>query len=293
MKQTYYFSHDYHARNDDKVLMLRAKHGMEGYGIYWALVEMMYENSRPEINHQKLEGTAMAIGVTVEKLKMVVDTCLEEKLFKANGDSFWSEAVKSRREKLEGIRKVRAEVGHLGGIKSKGKAIGKQLPSKTEAKISKGKESKGKDIKGNTNTKKNNTFIKPSFAEITSYCQERNNQVDPATFRDYYESNGWMVGRNKMKDWKATVRYWERNQRKPVGKGVYSRIDALTIQEAMDALVQYGDEKNIRHFLARLNSEAAVNELERQFVKYYSQDPKAGDVFRAAREAYNRGSNAR
>ena len=44
--EAYYFSHDSNARNDEKVLMLRAKHGWEGYGLYWALVEMMFENNR-------------------------------------------------------------------------------------------------------------------------------------------------------------------------------------------------------------------------------------------------------
>ena len=46
-----------------------------------------------------------------------------------------------------------------------------------------------------------------------AYCAERQNSVDPEKFISYYESNGWMVGRNKMKDWRAAVRTWERNQR--------------------------------------------------------------------------------
>ena len=54
-------------------------------------------------------------------------------------------------------------------------------------------------------------FVKPTLEEIRAYCQERKNNVDPQRFFDYYESNGWKVGRNPMKDWKATVRTWERN----------------------------------------------------------------------------------
>ncbi len=54
-------------------------------------------------------------------------------------------------------------------------------------------------------------FRKPTVEEIAEYCKSRNNQVDPQRFFDYYESNGWKVGRNSMKDWKATVRTWERN----------------------------------------------------------------------------------
>lgn len=55
-------------------------------------------------------------------------------------------------------------------------------------------------------------FTKPSLEEVAEYCRERQNDVDPQRFIDYYESNGWKVGRNPMKDWKATVRSWESRQ---------------------------------------------------------------------------------
>lgn len=54
-------------------------------------------------------------------------------------------------------------------------------------------------------------FVKPTVEEIAQYCAERGNNVDAQKFYDYYESNGWKVGRNSMKDWKAAVRTWERN----------------------------------------------------------------------------------
>jgi hypothetical protein len=72
------------------------------------------------------------------------------------------------------------------------------------SKIGKSKESTGR-------TKQ--TFSKPSLEEVTAYCQERANGVDPNRFINYYESNGWKVGKNQMKDWKAGVRNWERNDR--------------------------------------------------------------------------------
>lgn len=55
-------------------------------------------------------------------------------------------------------------------------------------------------------------FRKPTLDEVQAYCQERDNHVDAAQFIDYYESKGWMVGRNPMKDWKACVRTWERKR---------------------------------------------------------------------------------
>lgn len=62
-----------------------------------------------------------------------------------------------------------------------------------------------------TNDKpKRKTFSPPTVEEVKQYCQERNNNVDAETFVDFYECKGWMVGKNKMKDWKAAVRTWER-----------------------------------------------------------------------------------
>ena len=50
----------------------------------------------------------------------------------------------------------------------------------------------------------------PTLDEVKAYCNERNNRVDPERFIDYYTANGWKVGKNPMKDWKAAVRTWER-----------------------------------------------------------------------------------
>lgn len=54
-------------------------------------------------------------------------------------------------------------------------------------------------------------FVPPTVEEVQDYCQERNNRVDASRFIDYYTSNGWKVGRQSMKDWKAAVRTWEKN----------------------------------------------------------------------------------
>lgn len=68
-------------------------------------------------------------------------------------------------------------------------------------------------------TTKRKRFEKPTLSQITQYCLERNNNVNAEQFYDYYESNGWKVGKNAMKDWKACVRTWERNgYDKPIKK---------------------------------------------------------------------------
>ena len=54
-------------------------------------------------------------------------------------------------------------------------------------------------------------FTAPTLEEVKAYCEERKNNVDPERFINYYTANGWKVGKNPMKDWKAAVRSWERN----------------------------------------------------------------------------------
>lgn len=86
-------------------------------------------------------------------------------------------------------------------------------------KYKKVKEDK-EDIEGVTATPpptppktKNARFIPPTVEDVAAYCAERQNSIDAVRFVDYYTSNGWMVGKSKMKDWKATVRNWERREK--------------------------------------------------------------------------------
>lgn len=74
--------------------------------------------------------------------------------------------------------------------------------------------------------KKTTRFVPPTFEEVRDYCLERNNNVDPEAFIDFYSSKGWMVGRNKMQDWKAAVRTWEKHDNKQQNKGS-AYIDAI------------------------------------------------------------------
>lgn len=65
-------------------------------------------------------------------------------------------------------------------------------------------------------------FIKPTVEQVKAYCRERSNGIDAERFVDYYESNGWRVGKTPMKDWQAAVRTWERRDKdeRGTGKGV-------------------------------------------------------------------------
>jgi len=64
----------------------------------------------------------------------------------------------------------------------------------------------------------NKTFIKPTVEDVKNYCLERKNNINAETFIDFYESKGWKIGKNKMKDWKAAVRTWEKRQKPTMSK---------------------------------------------------------------------------
>ena len=75
-----------------------------------------------------------------------------------------------------------------------------------------GVKDKDKDIVIVKDKAKVKRFVKPTLDDIFDYCSERQNNVDYQKFYDYYSSNGWKVGKNPMKDWKAAVRTWEKNE---------------------------------------------------------------------------------
>lgn len=84
-----------------------------------------------------------------------------------------------------------------------------QTNNKQSTTLEEGKESKESKEEKKENIKEKK-FFPPTVDEVAAYCQERNNGVDPQRFCDFYQTKGWMVGKNRMKDWKAAVRTWER-----------------------------------------------------------------------------------
>ena len=106
----------------------------------------------------------------------------------------------------------------LDKSKTKSKATSKQNQNeiKTKSKTNQ-KENTSNDVNVNVNgnvIKNKNKFIKPSIEEIQKYCNERKNGIDANNFYDFYESKGWKVGNQSMKDWKACIRTWEKRSKK-------------------------------------------------------------------------------
>lgn len=112
--------------------------------------------------------------------------------------------------------------------KSKGGKIMARVEEDSDKTPARVEEDSGNNIKSNikSNIKvKNNMlnsartrFTSPTLAEVTAYCEERGNGVDPQQFIDFYTSKGWKVGDQPMKDWKAAVRTWEKRDGRQAGQ---------------------------------------------------------------------------
>ncbi|MDU1341052.1 MAG: phage replisome organizer N-terminal domain-containing protein [Veillonella sp.] len=88
------------------------------------------------------------------------------------------------------------------------------------------------DNKCASTKQKRKRFVKPTISDIEQYCSEKNISINAQQFIDYYESNGWKVGRNSMKDWQATVRRWASNN---YGKKKSSKDNAINVvKEVME-----------------------------------------------------------
>jgi hypothetical protein len=103
-KDSYYFSHDANARNDPKILAMRSEYGFEGYGWYWAIIEMMREQSNFKLSRDKWTLTAIAMQTQCDRTKIAsfIEDCINEfELFQSDDDYFWSESLLRRMKALE------------------------------------------------------------------------------------------------------------------------------------------------------------------------------------------------
>jgi hypothetical protein len=140
--------------------------------------------------------------LTIEEAKLrlrnaeIVEKLIEKNYLKTKKNNLVISFLDLERKEITAKRLKLSESGRKGGL-SKAKATLKQGSSIKE--IDKDKEI-DKELKGR--------FKRPSIQEINDYCLEKNLQLDAQSFIDYYDSNGWKVGKNNMKDWKATARRW-------------------------------------------------------------------------------------
>ena len=197
-KDTFYFSHDYNARNDEKIKRLIRKHGMIGYGIFWSIVEDLYNNANAL--RTDYEGIAYDLRSDSEVVASVVN---DFDLFIFDGDFFGSNSVQERLDQ----RNNKSESARKSASYRWENANALQTQSEGNAK----KERKGKEIKG-----KESKESKPSIDEFLSFCKDdmikngMNFSLYEYSLKSKFLSwveNDWKDGNNKpIKSWKSKIR---------------------------------------------------------------------------------------
>ena len=146
-------------------------------------------------------------------------------------------------------------------VQTKVREISEKSPPEIELELEKEiKIEKEIDSSANTTTKRKR-FEKPTLSEIKAYCIERGNKVDAQHFFDYYESNGWRVGKNSMKNWQAAVRTWEKNSYTNTTK----QTKKTNTEQTLDAIYKVMNESEVEYGESRCdgsNSVITVNDTK-------------------------------
>lgn len=152
-KETYYFSHDSNALTDTKILNMRADYGLEGYGLYWVIIEMLRneEDYKLSLNKNTYRAIKTLTNTTIEIEKFIKDCIEDYELFKQENEKFYSKSLVQRMFKYEKKKETNRENGKLGGRpkKTEEKPMGFENETETKAKKTKVKESKVKENKIN------------------------------------------------------------------------------------------------------------------------------------------------
>ena len=210
-KDTYYFSHDYNAASDYKILYLRQQLGMEGYGIFWYLIEQLAQ-SGGKLPIKIIPVLAMQMQVTEVKVLAVVNNF---ELFTITGELFESDRL--NRHLTE--RKSLSDFGKIGAAnrwKNRGAINGAIDPP--NAKERKGKENKILD------TSLENC-IKLFLEKTDTHWTKQYATKEAERFYNFYSAKGWMVGKNKMKSVSHAISGWiARNDKPETSKKLFSEM---------------------------------------------------------------------
>lgn len=142
MKDSFYFQHDYNARNDQKILNLRVKYSWEGYGLFWAILEYMAENDESYINRETIGGLSLGLNYPIDKLTKFIDFCIKEGLFLEENGNIYNQRMKEHKN----IRKALSDAGKRGAKKRWGNSPpNTPVKSPPNTKERKENESKEKD----------------------------------------------------------------------------------------------------------------------------------------------------
>lgn len=178
-------------------------HGLEGYGLYFFCLELIARtvekhNLTFELEHDA-EIISHRVGIHRERVEEMMRCMVDLGLFENDRGVITCLKMATRTD--EYTQKLVKESNILP-------MLSRQSPDSipTMSDLIEEKEEKRKTSR---------RFTPPTHKEVSDYCRSRDNGVNPVDFLNHYDSVDWMRGKTKIKDWKACVRTWEKNSKKP------------------------------------------------------------------------------
>lgn len=237
-----YFSHDANAMDDPKCMLLVSQMGMEGYGMFWALVEKLRQQPDYRLPLALIPALASRFGVSEAKLRTVIGNY---GLFVVEDDVvFFSKSLvermalmedKQERRRIAGKKAIECRwqkyrelkaLSNTTEIHDEYERNTNVLPSKYDSiqniniNINK-KENRVKEKDTQAKLAKSGRFVPPSLSEVQEYIKGKGYQVNAESFVAFYESKGWYVGKNKMKNWKQALVTWNNREKERKGGNDY------------------------------------------------------------------------
>lgn len=190
-KDTYYFSHDYHARSDKKIIRLLAKEGIDAIGIYWCLIEMLYEEGG-FLPLEECDCIADELRTQCERIETVIKSY---KLFDNDGVRFWSKSVLNRID-LRNEKSKKAQQS----AKNRWDKHANAMQSHSDGNAI-------KERKGNKRKGKESIFIAPSLIDVKEYFALKGySDAVAVTAFNYYDSSNWIDSKGKqVLNWKQKM----------------------------------------------------------------------------------------
>ena len=224
-----------------RIKKLRKIAGGDTYTVIYLKMQLLSIKNQGVIEYEGIEPTfceelALKLNEEAENVEVTLSYLASQGLIEESGSGTYllPEALKSIGSENESAERVRAFRSQKALQCNDGVTASNapQTPCKIEKEIEIEKKNKAdKPARAR--------FTKPTIEEVQAYCRERGNSVDANRFIDYYEANGWKVGKNPMSDWRAAIRTWEKNAYSTPQKAQSSVTGTLDF-EAMEAYLHGG-----------------------------------------------------
>jgi len=218
-----WYKHDTDATQDAKIKKLLIRHGAVGYAVYFHCLELIAaETSETNLtfvlehdseiiaDNLKIQGTADKSGIEI--VETIMRYIIQLGLFQESGGKvFCFKLLKRLDTSMTSNPRFRemissAKTNHDFNKENHDRIM---IPSCKPSSLQANKQTNGGDSAKSRPLPK---FQKPTVEEVKAYCKERKNQVDAEQFYSFYESKGWMIGKNHMKNWRFAVHTWEKRE---------------------------------------------------------------------------------